>query len=295
MSVAMSVMVVEGIDDGAWVGHLARALPHFEVHELGSEVDPATVTHVAMWRLAPERLAAYVGLEAVLLMGAGYDHLDLDTFPKVPIVRLVDPAMADDIALYVLSWAVHFQRDFDRFAAMQATATWRGELGPVFARDFTIGVLGAGEIGRRVLETCAGHGFSTVGWSRSNHDRPLDDFFRDADVVVDLVPLSAATRGLIGAPELAALGNGVLINVGRGATVDTAALIDALDGELRAAVLDVFETEPLPSDSPLWRHPKLIVTPHVAGRSDPVTASAVIATSIAELDAGRRPAGMISR
>ena len=291
----MSVMVVEGIDGGAWVDHLGVALPHFEVHHVGADIDPARVTHVAMWRLPAEQLATFSGLEAIVMMGAGYDHLDLSVLPDVPIVRLIDPAMADDIALYVLSWVIHFQRDFDRYAAMQPVATWRGELEPVFARDFTVGVLGAGEIGGTVLDTCARHNFSTVGWSRSAHDRPLDQFFRDCDVVIDLVPLNDATRGIVGASELAALGSGVLINVGRGPTVDTAALIDALDGDLRAAVLDVFDVEPLPGDSALWHHPKVIVTPHVAGRSDPVTASPVIATSIAELGAGRMPAGTINR
>ena len=278
-------MVVEGIDGGSWVGYLAAALPDVDFHRVDAhlldadtgaapdtQLDPDTVTLVAMWRLPVEHLARYTNLEAILMLGAGYDHLDLDALPDVPVVRLIDPAMADDIALYVLSWVIHFQRDFDRFGAMQQMTTWRGELAPVFARDFTIGVLGAGEIGRTVLDTCAGHGFTTVGWSRSAHDRPLGDFFRDCDVVVDLVPLSDATRGLIGATELAALGDGVLINVGRGPTVDTAALLEALDGELRAAVLDVFDIEPLPGDSPLWHHPKVIVTPHVAGRSGPVTA-----------------------
>ncbi len=294
----MSVMVVEGIDGNAWVGHLADALPQLDVQRADAEVDPDSVTHVAMWRLPAQRLATYTNLEAILMMGAGYDHLDLNSLPDVPIVRLIDPAMADDIALYVLSWIIYFQRDFDRYAAMQATATWRGELTPVFAREFTIGVLGAGEIGTQVLATCAAHGFSTVGWSRSAHDRDhptVEDFFRDCDVVVDLVPLSDATRGVIGAPELAALGDGVLINVGRGPTVDTAALIEALDGELRAAVLDVFDTEPLPADSSLWCHPKVIVTPHVAGRSDAVTAAPVIAASVAQLSAGELPAGTINR
>lgn len=291
----MSVMVVEGIDDGAWVAHLAAALPHFDVHHVTAEVDPDSVTHVAMWRLPAQRLIAYTDLRAILMLGAGYDHLELTSLPDVPVVRLIDPAMADDIALYVLSWVIHFQRDFDRFAAMQATATWRSELTPIFAREFTVGVFGAGAIGSTVLSMCAAHGFATVGWSRSTHDRRLEDFFRDCDVVVDLVPLSDATRGIIGAPELSALGDGVLINVGRGATVDTPALIGALDGELRAAVLDVFDSEPLAADSPLWRHPKVVVTPHVAGRSDPVTAAPVIAASVAELGAGRTPAGTINR
>ena len=234
-------------------------------------------------------------LEAICMMGAGFDHLELDALPDVPIVRLVDPAMANDIALYVLSWAVHFQREFDRFSAHQTAATWRDNVAPVFQRDYTVGVFGSGAIGQVVLDTCAHHGFATLGWSRSNHDRPLDQFFTDCDLVVDLVPLSAATRGVIGAAELRALGDGVLINVGRGATIDTDALLEALDGQLRAAVLDVFEIEPLPADSPLWSHDKVTVTPHIAGRSDPVTAAPIIAASIAELRSGALPATTVSR
>lgn len=296
---ANNVMLVQELDDGAWVAQLSDALPALDVRAFGDgdddELDPASVTHVVMWRVSPTRLASFTNLEAILVMGAGHDHLDLARLPDVPVVRLVDPAMADDIALYVLSWVIHFQRDFDRYRRMQGEPTWRGELSPVFARDYTVGVFGAGEIGTAVMRTCALHGFRTLGWSRSRHDRTAEQFFADCDVVVDLVPLSDATRGVIGAVELAALGNGVLINVGRGATVDTDALLAALDGELRGAVLDVFETEPLPTDSPLWSHDKVIVTPHVAGRSDAVTASTVIAASVADLRAGSMPAGVINR
>lgn len=296
VNAAKSVMLVEGIDGGAWLPHLAAALPDFDVRSADDpDVDPASVTRVAMWRLPAERLTTLTNLEAIFLMGAGYDHLDLTALPDVPIVRLVDPAMADDIAQYVLSWVIHFQRDFDRFAALQESGTWRGDLSPVFSRDFTVGVFGAGVIGATVLDTCARHGFATLGWSRSSHDRPVAQFFAECDIVVDLVPLSDATRGVIGTDELTALGDGVLINVGRGATVDTAALLAALDGPLRAAVLDVFAIEPLPDESPLWRHPKVTVTPHVAGRSDPVTAVSVIARSIAELIAGSTPDGLVSR
>lgn len=292
----MRTMLVEGVDDGTWRGHLAAALPGLDVrHADDTDVDPVAVTHVAMWRLPAARLHALPNLEAVFLMGAGYDHLDLAAMPDVPIIRLVDPAMADDIALYVLGWVIHFQRNFDRFATLQRSSTWRGELAPVFARDFTVGVFGAGAIGSAVIDTCARHGFATIGWSRSNHDRPVEQFFGQCDLVVDLVPLTDTNRGVIGAAELAALGTGVLINVGRGATVDTAALLEALDGELRAAVLDVFDVEPLPADSPLWQHPKVTVTPHVAGRSDAVTAATVIAASIAALDAGEHPVGLIAR
>ena len=291
----MNMLLVDSGEDDSWIVELTRHLPDFDVRRSGDNVDPGAVTHVAMWRLPAEQLAAMANLEAICTMGAGFDHLDLDALPDVPIVRLVDPAMANDIALYVLSWVIHFQRDFDRFITNQPAATWRGDVAPVFQRDYTVGVFGAGAIGQVVLDTCAHHGFATLGWSRSNHDRPLDQFFTDCDIVVDLVPLSAATRGVIGAAELTALGDGVLINVGRGATVDTAALLDALDGQLRAAVLDVFDVEPLPADSPLWSHDKVTVTPHIAGRSDPVTAAPIIAASIAELRSGSFPAATILR
>ena len=290
------VMLVEGIDGGAWLPHLAAALPEFDVRGTDdSGLDPASVTHVVMWRLPNERLETFGQLEAILMMGAGHDHLDLAALPDVPIVRLVDPAMADDIAQYVLSWVIHFQRDFDHFAVKQQSRTWRGDVSPVFARGYTVGVFGAGVIGTTVLETCAHHGFTTVGWSRSTHDRPMLQFFADCDVVIDLVPLSNATRGVIGTAELAALNDGVLINVGRGATVDNVALLEALDGPLRAAVLDVFEVEPLPEQSPLWTHPLVTVTPHVAGRSDPVTAALVIAATVAELRSGSTPNGIVPR
>ena len=291
----MNMLLVDSRQDDSWLDELARHLPDFDVRSSVDDVDLAAVTHVAMWRLPVEQLAAMANLEAICMMGAGFDHLELDALPDVPIVRLVDPAMANDIALYVLSWAVHFQREFDRFSAHQTAATWRDNVAPVFQRDYTVGVFGSGAIGQVVLDTCAHHGFATLGWSRSNHDRPLDQFFTDCDLVVDLVPLSAATRGVIGAAELRALSDGVLINVGRGATIDTDALLEALDGQLRAAVLDVFEIEPLPADSPLWSHDKVTVTPHIAGRSDPVTAAPIIAASIAELRSGALPATTVSR
>ena len=259
------------------------------------DVDPTSVEFVLMWNLSAEQLTTYGNLRGVLMGGAGFDHLDLAAMPEVPFVRLIDPGMARDIASYVLAWTIHFQRDFDHFAVAASERTWMADPPPRFAREVTVGVLGLGAIGEVVREVCDGHGFATLGWSRSNHDRSLVEFFADSDVVVNLVPLSAATRGVVGSSELTALDDGVLINVGRGPTVDTEALLAALDDRLRAAVLDVFDAEPLPSDSPLWGRSDVIVTPHVAGRSDPVTAAPVVAASVVELLAGRTPVATIPR
>lgn len=291
----MTVLVDTRVESDRWAAELRRALPDTPIVTADDDVDPATIEFVVMWRAPVERLREFEQLRGMLLIGAGYDHLDLEELPDVPLVRLVDPAMAADIALYVLSWVVYFQRDFDRCADAARAAVWLDDLPARFPRDYVVGVLGTGSIGQVVLDTCAAHGFETIGWSRSDHDRPLQQFLRDVDVVVDVVPLSPATTGLLGREELAALGDGVLINVGRGPTVDTAALIDALDGELRAAVLDVFDTEPLPADSPLWARRDVIVTPHIAGRSDPVTGAPIIAANIAVLRAGGRPADVVDR
>ena len=295
----MTVLVALGPGSSRWAEQLQLALDDAGVGQtvttMRHDVDPASVDFVLMWNLPPEQLATYTNLQGILMGGAGFDHLDLEALPDVPVVRLVDPGMAHDIASYALAWTIHFQRDFDRFAVAASERSWMDEPPPRFTRDVTVGVLGLGAIGEVVLEMCASHGFTTLGWSRSNHDRPLSDFFAAADVVVNLVPLGDATRGLVGAAELAALDDGVLINVGRGPTVDTDALLDALDGPLRGAVLDVFETEPLPAESPLWQRSDVVITPHVAGRSDPVTAAPVVAQSIVRLLAGGEPFATIAR
>lgn len=282
-------------DSSDWATGIRRAVPDLDVWTPDQVTDPGAVEYIVIWEAPSDGFAVYPNLKAILLNGAGFDHLDFESLPPVPIVRLVDPAMANDIALYVLSWVIHFQRDFDRFADGQRNGDWRHDLPVRFPNDVTVGVLGTGAIGRVVIETCASHGFATVGWSRSDHDRTLHRFFEDCDVVVNLLPLSDSTRALVASNELVALGSGVLINVGRAATVDHAALVDALDHDLRAVVLDVFDPEPLPAGSELWSHPKIVVTPHIAGRSNPVTAAPIIARNFEALLNGDVPEACISR
>jgi glyoxylate/hydroxypyruvate reductase A len=287
------LVAVDRDEPGAWIAGLAAALPEAEVGYL-DEVDRQRVEYVIGWRIETGMLDDLPALRGVLLTGAGYDHLDLDRLPPVPIVRLVDPGMADDIASYCLTWIMYFTRDFDRFREHQLRREWARQFPHRMRRDVTVGVLGAGAIGSVVIERCRSWGYPTIGLRRRDRVSPVDLFAR-SDIVVSVLPSTPQTRRLISAPELDALGDGVLINVGRGATVDHDALLAALDGDLRAAVLDVFDHEPLPPESPLWTHPKVIVTPHVAGRTDPVTAAPVVAASIRQIAAGRRPDASVER
>ncbi len=275
-----------------WVEQLAHHLPDDTFVTKHAEIDPLDVEFLVHWKHPIERILSYSNMKALVLASAGFDHITAEVRERFPVVRLLDPDMANDIALYCLSWVIHFHRDFDVFAANQRQSHWK-KLEMSFPRDYLVGVLGAGQIGSTVMETIRRQGYGCVGWSRSNHDRSQAQFFSDCDVVINLLPNTPHTEGLIGAELLGELGSGVLINVGRGPTVDSAALLAALDGDMRAAVLDVFDVEPLPDTDPLWSHPKVIVTPHVAGRTDPFTASAVVAENIRSIRRGETPAGLV--
>ena len=143
----------------------------------------------------------------------------------------------------------------------------------------TMGIIGLGAIGEAVAQRAAALGMRVIGTKRDVSEyrgaadevvpaERMDRVFEEADVVVVTLPGGEATRGIIGARQLAALGEGWFINVGRGSVVDEQALVDALTGgSLRGAGLDVFETEPLPDRSPLWDLPNVVMTPHIAGSS----------------------------
>lgn len=146
-------------------------------------------------------------------------------------------------------------------------------------KGMTLGVLGLGVIGEAIAERATAFGMRVVGTKRDPSSYagiaaavygPSDSLrvFTEADVVVVAVPGGPDTEGLVGERELNALDGGWLVNVGRGSVVDTDALVDALlSGAVRGAGLDVFPTEPLPDDSPLWDMDSVVISPHVAGAS----------------------------
>ncbi len=171
---------------------------------------------------------------------------------------------------------LHHRQHLTRYAANQAKALWeRYPIGE--AADVHIGVLGLGSIGVRIAETLVGFEFKVSGWARGPHQiagvdchygpDALAPLLANLDYVVCVLPGTTALHHFFNAERFAGMKDGaIFINVGRGPVVDPDALIGALDaGPLGGAVLDVFETEPLAADSPLWRHPKILITPHAAG------------------------------
>lgn len=291
-----------------WIDALEQRFPDQTVVVSANDiirknVDPADIEYVIGWSIKWDELDQYPNLKAVLLSSAGIDHLNWDLIPEdVVVTRLIDPSMSNEIAAYAVHWVVHFARHFDLYRSQQKQAVW--EIAPARPNK-TVGILGLGAIGTVVADRMGDFDYPVVSWSRSEKSTPygrhyvgadeLVEFFEASDYVVNLLPLSDATAHVVGAKELAALGSGVFINAGRGGTVDTEALLAALDGDLHAAVLDVFETEPLPPESPLWSHPKAVLTPHIAGETNPYTAIEVIGDNIDRIERGEEPHTQVHR
>lgn len=304
----MAIMLRAGSNEAAWTDALRQRFPDHAIvtsaDQLVTDGVPAEdVEYVIGWKVKWSELGNYPNLKGVLLSSAGIDHLDWDVIPDgLPVVRLIDPSMTKEIAAYAVHWVVHYTRFFDTYRTQQAAAAWEVE---ERERIKTVGILGLGAIGSVVADRLSDFDYPVVSWSRSAKDTPYGrhyvgadefvDFFEASDLVVNLLPLSDATRNIVNADALNAFGSGVMINAGRGGTIDTDALLAALDGEMHAAVLDVFETEPLPSDSPLWSHPKVTVTPHIAGETNPYTATEVISNNIDRIEAGEDPFPRVTR
>jgi glyoxylate/hydroxypyruvate reductase A len=209
---------------------------------------------------------------------------------------MVDPALTEGMVEYVTGHVLRHHLGMDHHIH-GLKGVWRVDVPPL-ARERTVGILGLGELGAACAEALAGLRFRVVGWSRRQKAVPgvlcrsgaegLLDTLAEAEILVLLLPLTTATESLMDADRLGRLPEGaMIINPGRGALIDDAALITALDkGDIGHATLDVFRQEPLPPEHPFWSHPKVTVTPHIASETRPESASRVIAENIRRCEAG---------
>jgi len=252
----------------------------------------------------PAEVAALPGLVWVQSLWAGVEKL-VGVFDRpLPIIRLVDREMARTMAEAVLAWTYYLQRDMPAYASQQRERLWQPH--PYRkSTDTTVGLLGLGALGSAAAERLTDAGFCVRAWSRTPKAVTGIDTVHGADgllamlghcdILVCLVPLTPETRGLVNAARLAALKPGAaLINFARGPIVVTEDLIAALDsGHLSHAVLDVFDVEPLPAQSPLWAHPAVTVLPHISGPTDMDSAAATVAANLREYrTTGQPPQGV---
>jgi glyoxylate/hydroxypyruvate reductase A len=289
-----------------WRPHLAAGLAGHEIHVWPEIGDPAAIEYALVWHPEPGLLASLPNLRLIVSLGAGIDHILRDpALPRgVPILRLVDPHMTRAMTEYVTLQVLRLHRQDIDYRAQQAGGEWR-ERAQKSAAERTVGILGFGVLGEaagRILRTI---GFDVAGWSRSPKDIAgfatfagpggLDALAARSEILVCLLPMTPQTEGILNAGLFARLPRGAgLVNAGRGRHLVEADLLAALEsGQLSAAVLDVFRDEPLPPGHPFWRHPRIVVTPHVAADTNPPTALPIVAAAIRDLEAGRPLANLV--
>jgi glyoxylate/hydroxypyruvate reductase A len=276
---------------------LRAALPQHTV--VGDITEGADAAYAVVGKPAPGVLAAMAQLQIVFSVNAGVEALlESGEVPTgVPIVRMVDDGLAEGMLEWVLATALAWHRNLFAYREQQLKGIW-APLREILARDRRVTVLGAGHLGGRIAAALAQIGFNTRVWSRAPKQIPgvvslagdaaLHGAIQNAEILINLLPLTPATENLLDAPLLAHLApKAVLINAGRGRHVVDQAVVELLDsGRLRAAVLDVFRDEPLPQTHPFWRHPGVHITPHVAAPTHASTAVAAIAENLRAYESG---------
>lgn len=265
---------------------VSKLAPDMDVRVWPEMGDPADIRYALVWKPPEGVLNELPNLEAIFSIGAGVDHvIGLKNMPDVPLVRFVDPNLTMRMTEYVCLHVLMHHRRMLEYAELQKEHTWK-ELWPQpGASDIRVGVMGLGVLGLDGVEKLKMLGYEVAGWSRSKKDIEgietfagkdgLDVFLARTDVLVCLLPHTPDTEGILNRAFLAKLAKDgrlpgpVLINAGRGKVQVEADILSALEeGDLWAASLDVFEEEPLPETSPLWKHPRVIITPHNASISD---------------------------
>jgi glyoxylate/hydroxypyruvate reductase A len=235
------------------------------------------------------------------------DHLDLSALPPdVLVVRMVEPGIVNGMIEYVTMSVLALHRNLIDYVRLQTAGDWRPlDVLPASARK--VGVMGLGVLGHAVLNRLGAFGFPRYGWSQSPKDIPgvttyagagaLELFLRQCDILICLLPLTPATRGILDRRVFCALPRGAaLINVGRGGHLDQQALLDALNsGDLSAAILDVCEPEPLPESHPFWRHPRILLTPHIASMTQPETAALAVIDNLRRHQRGEPLRDLVDR
>lgn len=305
----VKVIVATG-DPGStrkWCEVMRRGLPEFEVVAWDAGAEASGARYAVVWMPPDALFRRETGLQAVFNLGAGVDHLmGLPSLPDIPVLRLEDAGMAAQMAEYVIHSLAALSRGFDAYALQQARRRW-APLPVMRHADWPVGVMGLGKLGAHVARAVSGLGYPVAGWARGprriegvrafHGAEQLQDFLGHTRVLVNLLPLTPQTTGIIDRGLLAGLlPDAVVINIARGGHVVDEDLLAALDaGRVQTAVLDVFNEEPLPSGHPYWSHPRVRITPHVAATTLETHAVEQIGERIRRLERGEPVEGVVGR
>jgi len=253
---------------------LSNNLPDTTIEIWPEIADPLKVEFVLAWNPPKDLWCNLPNIKAISSFGAGVDGLiKNEPLPNVPVARIVDPKLADDMALYVLGQILNFKLRLNEFQTKQQQKLWQPRRAHQTSK---VGILGLGQLGQQTAQLLNINGFEVSGWSRSEKsihdincyhgDDGLIEMVKKSDFLVCLLPLTEQTKGILNYKLFQHLPNhACIINVARGEHLVEKDLLKALDNnEILGAILDVFQTEPLPQDHEFWLHPRIICTPHTS-------------------------------
>jgi len=308
----MLLMHLTDPDESSWARAFAEKLAPYPVVQRDDDFDPADVHYIFVWQPKPDAFDGLTGLKAVLSRGAGVDALIMHPkLPDVPLVRFVDADLSQRMSDYVVAHVTMHHRQYTRFRADQKARRW-SQYYPPAAGETAVGIMGMGVLGQDAARRLKPLGFALRSWSRTPRQiegvtgfsgaSEFDAFLAGTDILVNLLPLTPETSGILNYKTFGKLrregleGGPVIINAARGGHQNEADIVQALgDGVLGAASLDVFQTEPLPQDSPLWDIENCYITPHIAAISEMGSCVTYFSRILADHEAGRPLINLVDR
>ncbi len=301
---------------GRWRQYLAKqaedmpfwSWPALVADNATDSLDKQAVRYLGVWNTELlQRLDEFPNVELIFSLGAGVDQFDLSAIPAhIPLVRMQEPGIVSTMQEYVLMMTLAIHRQLPEYLQQQQQQVY--QVFDVWPTSHSrVGVLGLGQLGSAVASRLALNGFQCRGWNRSERmidgvdvfvgEQQLGEFLAGTDILICLLPLTDATRGILKRELFEQLPHGAsLINVGRGEHLVEDDLLWALEsGQLKTAVLDVQSPEPLPPGHPFWSHPSIVLTPHIASQTQPETAAAAVLDNIQRHQQGLPLCGLVDR
>jgi len=308
----MLLVHLTDLDEQRWKKRLAEHLKGYPIVTRADAFDPRDVHYIFVWKPLANAFDGLVNLKAILSMGAGVDALlRHPNLPDAPLVRFVDEELAQCMSDYVVANVTMHHRCMSRYLTDQAQREWT-QFYPPPAWDVSVGIMGLGELGMDAARRLVPLGFKLRGWSRTSRtvadvetfagNDGFDDFLAGTDILVNLLPLTGATEDILNMETFRKLRRDglrdgpVIVNAARGGHQVEPDIVAALkEGTLGAASLDVFKTEPLPADSPLWDAPNCYITPHIAAISNPDSGASYFAGVLLDHEAGKPLINVVDR